>query len=124
MLTFTGHTGVVQGVAFSPDGKQVLTSSSDETARLWDVRQREEVLKFTGHTGSLRGAAFSPDGKTVLTGGDDNTARLWDAQTGLELKRFIGHTGAGCAASPFARRQAGPHRRLRWHRQIVGCRHR
>ena len=41
---FTGHTDAVINLAFSPDGKYILTSSRDQTARLWDVP-----------TGKLRG---------------------------------------------------------------------
>jgi hypothetical protein len=69
-------------VAFSSDGRHVLTGSSDCTARLWNARtgQQEAILK--GPMTTVLSVAFSPDGKTVLTGSDDGTARLWDARTG------------------------------------------
>jgi WD40 repeat protein len=37
VATLTGHTDVVRAVAFSPEGKRVLTGSDDNTARLWDL---------------------------------------------------------------------------------------
>jgi len=40
------HSGGVYGVAWSPDGKQLLTSSGDKTARLWDVETRQIVTEF------------------------------------------------------------------------------
>jgi WD40 repeat protein/transcriptional regulator with XRE-family HTH domain len=99
---FSGHTGGVHALAFSPDGKWVLTSSDDGTPRLWDAATGQTVQKFSGHTAGVRGVAFSPDGQTVLTGSADTTARLWNAATGQELQQFRGHTKAiwGVAFSP------------------------
>ncbi len=64
-------------VAFSPDGKYVLTGSDDKTARLWDAQTGSELRRFQGHIYRVNGVAFSPNGRYVLTGGSDNIARLW-----------------------------------------------
>lgn len=40
------HSGGVYGVAWSPDGKQLLTSSGDKSAKLWDVETRQVVSEF------------------------------------------------------------------------------
>ena len=64
-----GIPAAVYSVAFAPDGKQVLTGSSDKTARLWDAQSGKELRAFTGHADWVRSVAFSPDGKQVLTGG-------------------------------------------------------
>jgi WD40 repeat protein len=74
---FAGHPGGALGAAFSPDGKTLLTSGVDGTARLWDMQTGQEVHRFTGHGNWVRNAVFSPDGKYILTSSDDNTARLW-----------------------------------------------
>ena len=77
------HGGPVYSVAFSPDGKTVLTGSDDNTARLWDAETGQflRVAPFQ-HALRIRAVAISPDGQTVITGSADHTARLWDAATG------------------------------------------
>jgi WD40 repeat protein/serine/threonine protein kinase len=75
---FQGHTGWVVAAAFSPDGRQALTASYDQTVRLWDVETGKELCRFEGHAGPVLHAVFSPDGRQVLSGGDDGTVRLWD----------------------------------------------
>jgi WD40 repeat protein len=69
-------------VAYSPDGKTVLTGSQDKTARLWDVATGLPLGQPLGHQGFVGAVAYSPGGKIVLTGSQDRTARLWNADTG------------------------------------------
>jgi WD40 repeat protein len=75
---------VVTAVAFSPDGKTVLTGSEDKTARLWAVATGRPVGPPLHHQGEVLAVAFSPDGQTVLTGCHDGTARLWRVRPPLE----------------------------------------
>ena len=77
-----GHTGGVYGVAFSPDGRTLASSSFDETIRLWDVETAEQIGDpLTGQSGLIRSIAFSPDGQTLISGSWDETVRLWDVQS-------------------------------------------
>jgi WD40 repeat protein len=89
---FEEQDGPVFGVAFSPDGRLAVCSTSEQaTIRLWVVKTGKELLRLEGHAGSVWGVAFSPDGQRVLSCGDDRTVRLWNAQTGEEWKRLEGH---------------------------------
>jgi WD40 repeat protein len=93
--SFTGHTGPVKAVAFSPGMRVVLTGSDDRTARLWNTTGGPAIQTFAGHTAEVRAVAFSPDGMRVLTGSLDGTARLWDRATGLPIGGpFLGSGGA------------------------------
>jgi Flp pilus assembly protein TadD len=78
-------------VAFSPDGKTVLTGSLDKTARLWSAASGQELTPPLRHQHSVSAVAFSPDGKTVLTGSSDQTAQLWSATSGKELTPPLRH---------------------------------
>ncbi len=64
-------------VAFSPDGKSILTGSLDQTARLWDRATAQPIGGAMQHQGPVLGVAFRPDGKAVLTASGDNTVRVW-----------------------------------------------
>ena len=93
---------MVNAVAFSPDGKQVITGHSDSTARLWSTESGKVVRALSGHEGrQVQFAAFSPDGKKVLTAGSGGEVRLWDAATGFELlKMFNFRDGSWVAVTP------------------------
>ena len=95
---FEGHKESVLAVAFSPDGKHVLTGDEDKNAWLWDTHSTKKVRAFEGHTKAVRAVTFSPDGTKVLTGSEDGTARLWEKDTGRELGVLRGHAGAVTSA--------------------------
>ncbi|KAH6694365.1 hypothetical protein BKA61DRAFT_564174 [Leptodontidium sp. MPI-SDFR-AT-0119] len=95
LQTLEGHTGLVTSVAFSPDGKQIVSGSDDATVRRWDAATGQQLLPaLEGHTGEVTSVAFSPDGKQIVSGSDDATVRRWDAATGQQLLPALeGHTG-------------------------------
>jgi WD40 repeat protein len=81
----------IVSAALSPDGKSILTGSTDNIARLWNP-DGTVIASFRGHTASISAVCFSPDGKIIATGAADKTARLWNPDGSLrtELK---GHEG-------------------------------
>src|SRR5262249_37572115 len=90
------HGDDINGVAFSPNGKTLASTSLDRTVRLWDMSTGKELLRFLGHhNGEPRAVAFSPDGKTVASAAvpGDWSIRLWDAATGKELVRIYDDGG-------------------------------
>jgi WD40 repeat protein len=91
-----GHTADVYGVAFSPDGTLLATSSIDHTVRLWDTATTYSISKPPiEQSDTVWGVAFSPDGRLLATTGYDRTARLWDRGTGDPVGApLTGHAGA------------------------------
>ena len=85
------HQWAGNKVAFSPDGKKVVTNVfRDSLVKIWDVESGNELKTLEGHEGWVRSAAFSPDGKKVVTTNEDETARIWDVESGMELQRLQG----------------------------------
>jgi WD40 repeat protein len=80
------HLG--KGMAFSPDGKRLLTGGQTLGPKVWDVATAQEALSLPGHSYAVVSVAFSPDGKTLASRSDGRTVRLWDLPTRKELRQF------------------------------------
>jgi WD40 repeat protein len=85
-----GHTRHVAAVAYSSDGRRIVTAGSDGTARIRDnaTGQTMMILKTTS---SINAISMSPDGKHLATGNADGTANVWDVTTGHTICTLKGH---------------------------------
>jgi hypothetical protein len=106
MATLLGHEDWVNSAQFSPDGKRIVTASSDKTARLWETESGKLLATLQGHEDWVNGAQFSPDGKRIVTASSDKAARLWEAESGKLVATLQGHEGSVYSAqfSPDGKR--------------------
>jgi WD40 repeat protein len=89
-LTFRGHQGFVNAVAFSPDSQTVASSGGEGTITLWDPKTGRVRAILAGHPQLhpelpvyLRALSFSPDGAALAsTAFSDPNVRLWDVASG------------------------------------------
>ncbi|MFM6310523.1 MAG: WD40 repeat domain-containing protein, partial [Dolichospermum sp.] len=63
-LILKAHSDSVTAIAFTPDGKTVISGSRDNTIKAWDLKTGEVKLTFEGHNDWVNAIAVTPDGKT------------------------------------------------------------
>lgn len=90
--SLSGHSGEVNSVAISPDGRTLASGSEDQTIKLWDLRTGKLLSTLTGHSDGVKSVAFSPDGNTLVSGSADYTIKLWHPQTGELIHTLSGHS--------------------------------
>ncbi len=76
---------LVDTVAFSSDGKTLVTGGTDKTIRFWNLATKQEMLALPAHLSQLNGLQFSKRGDLLLTAGTDGRFRLWPAPTLEEI---------------------------------------
>jgi WD40 repeat protein len=86
------HPQGVTSVAFSPDGRWLVTGSYDRGVRVWRTSDGTLARTLSGHQGTVWSVAVSPDGERVASGGEDRNVRLWRLADGAPLRTLTGHT--------------------------------
>lgn len=117
LRTLKGHSDEIRALAFSPDGKYLVTAGEDQTAIIWDVQTGKELHTLKGHKETILSAAFNKDGTKLATGSaapaampdpkdkkgkkdkkedkkddksTDPSVKLWEVQSGKELHTLTG----------------------------------
>ena len=91
----SGHTNKVNSLAFKPNSYLLASGSADNTIRIWDVEDinnLRHVLTLRGHTNQVLSVAWSPDGGTLASASSDGTVRLWNPNNGINFAVLRGHT--------------------------------
>ena len=95
-----GHSSAVHSVAFSPDGKLLISGSIDSTIKLWALPEGRLLTTLSGHANSVYAVAISPDGKLLASGSGnaENTIKLWALPEGKLLTTLKGHYSVNTVA--------------------------
>jgi WD40 repeat protein len=87
-LPTQGHLAGVRCLAFSPDGRLLVSGSDDRSLLVWDVESGAVVQRFDGHSGEVEACVFF-SGDRVISGGYEDFSHMWDARSGKE-EREVG----------------------------------
>lgn len=102
LRTFRGHSGVLRGVAISPDGRLVATAADAEgNARLWDSGTGRDLHTFSFPNQTCRAVAFSSDGKLLAVSGGKEVV-VWDISQEREVRRLVDTNLVAVAAIALA----------------------
>jgi len=86
---FLGHTSEIDCIAFSPDGRYIVSGSKDLSVRIWDASTGEEIRNFPGNNADVNSLAISPDGRSIITGSHFNrNAIIWNIATGNKIQNL------------------------------------
>jgi len=94
--------GPVSGVAFSADGKRVVSCSQNGIAKVWDISSREELLSMSGFWW-LTDVKCSHDGKWIAAASKNGSVCVWEAHNGSAVQLLVGHS-AGVTKIAFSKR--------------------
>ncbi|KXZ51460.1 hypothetical protein GPECTOR_12g423 [Gonium pectorale] len=104
-IEINGHKSRLTGLAWSPDGSVLASSSADKTIRIWD-RTGQCLRTLEGHQRDVICVAFRRDGKVLISGGYDSTVRFWDTATWTEITKIKGEMSVCLDLSPNGKRIA------------------
>ncbi|MEG4380513.1 MULTISPECIES: WD40 repeat domain-containing protein, partial [unclassified Microcoleus] len=92
------HSYSVNSVAVTADGKRAISSSSDNTLKVWDLTTEKEEFTLKSHSDWLKAVAVTADGKRAISGSNDNTIKVWDLATGNVIASFACKSSIACCA--------------------------
>jgi WD40 repeat protein len=86
-----GHTRRVYCLAWTADGKTLISGSRDHSIRMWDTTTWQQIAVLTGHTSDVIGISISPNGRILVSASYDTTARLWNLESGQLISSPLQH---------------------------------
>lgn len=98
------HSGYILKCLISPDGRYLVTTSSDSTVKLWNLDGFSLDRTLKGHRRWVWDCVFSVDAAFLVTASSDATARLWEVSSGEAIRVYSGHHKAAvcCALNDSA----------------------
>jgi WD40 repeat protein len=91
VATLKGHTEWVWCLAWTKDGKTLVSGSYDRSIRTWNTTNWQQTAVLDEHTGLVRGIAISPNDRILASVSGDRTARLWNLDNGQPICSPIQH---------------------------------
>ncbi|KIK45699.1 hypothetical protein CY34DRAFT_503186 [Suillus luteus UH-Slu-Lm8-n1] len=91
VATLKGHTDPVQCLAWTKDGKTLISGSSDHSIRTWNTTNWKQTAVLDEHTNLVIGIAISPNDRILASVSTDKTARLWNLENGQPISSPIQH---------------------------------
>jgi WD40 repeat protein len=91
LFSLKGHTSPASTASFSPDSKEIVSASTDGSAKIWSVASGALLVNLSGHRFGVIDACFSKDGRKVATASLDHSAKIWDTESGKLLADLNGH---------------------------------
>jgi len=86
-----GHAGYVSKLAFTRDGRRLISAASDQTIRFWETNTWTETQVLRGHTDEIHAVAISGPAHLVASAGKDGNLMLWkaDAKSATDGYRLL-----------------------------------
>jgi len=81
-----GHDGLISRLTFTPDRMRLVSSSRDQTARIWNIATAKVESVLEGHGAPIYGLDVSPDGRLVVTASEDRSVRIWSVEKGTVVR--------------------------------------
>jgi WD40 repeat protein len=91
----------VRALAWSPDGRSIVSAGDDGTAQIWDAVSGATRRVYHGHAARVTGVAWSPDGKYIASSSFDKTMQVWSADSETLLYTYNGNRASAPASDPL-----------------------
>ena len=94
IATLYGHSGSVQDVSWSPEGRRLATGGAEGIVSIWDAQSARLITYLRGHRHLVGSVAWSPDGTRLASASWDSTVIIWNVAESKEILTLRGHAGS------------------------------